>query len=82
MKYRLYDCYSKPTLITEKDDFISVIKTLNKVIDVYSNKILYLIVENDGKSDFPTIGIFNVDDYYNLIDSLTKEEKDVKIYTK
>lgn len=83
MSYSLYDCANGNKFISQQNSLIAIIKELRKSINLTSKNILYMIVEDDGKSQFPIIGIYNLQDYYNLLEQyaeeLTKQRKSDKI---
>ena len=85
MKYTIYIKHVVWELLSTKHDLIDAIKVIRRNFND-SDRAEYMIIEDDGKSQFPIIYLQNKQDYYNLLeqyqDQLTNNKKGGKIKVK
>lgn len=82
MKYTIYVKHVVWELLSTKYDFNDAIKVIRRNFNE-SDRAEYMVIENDGKSDFPIIFIPNKEEYYRMLeeyaDNLTNKRKSDKI---
>lgn len=72
-------------LLATKYEYIEAVKTIRKNFNE-SDRASYMIIEDDGKSQFPIVFLQNKQDYYKFVEDnaeeLTNNKKYVKIKMK
>jgi glutaredoxin len=74
MKYIVYVKHTTWEYLSLKFDIIDAIKEIRKDFNE-SSRAEYMIIEDDGRSQFPIVFLQGKDDYYKLIQSFEKEIK-------
>ena len=77
MKYTVYIKHVVWELLSTKYDLIDAIKVIRKNFNE-SDRASFMIIEDDGKSQFPIIFLQNKQDYYNFIKQNEEKIKKLK----
>lgn len=85
MKYAIYIKHAVWELLSTKYEYIDAVKTIRRNFNE-SDRAEFMIIEDDGKSQFPIVYLQNKADYYKFIEDnaeqLTKPKKSSKIKEK
>lgn len=77
MKYIVYVKHTTWERLSLKFDIIDAIKEIRKDFNE-SSRAEYMIIEDDGRSQFPIVFLQGKDDYYNLLKQNEEKIKKLK----
>lgn len=72
MKYAIYIKHVVWELLATKYEYIDAVKTIRRNFNE-SDRASFMIIEDDGKSQFPIVFIQSKEDYYKFIEDNAEE---------